>query len=117
MSKASNFTVVDDEFMNQFKDIVGTPEEQAERDAARDEMNRVHAANLAAIRKAGELTQVELAKRMGVGQGSISRLESRNDMLLSTLFDYLTATGAENAQLSVTVRGQRIELDLAGLNS
>lgn len=54
---------------------------------------------------------------MGVGQGSISRLESRNDMLLSTLFDYQTATGAENAQLSVTVRGQRIELDLAGLKA
>jgi len=48
MSKASNFTVVDDEFMNQFKDVVGTPEEQAERAAARDEMNRVYAANLTA---------------------------------------------------------------------
>ena len=52
---------------------------------------------------------------MGVHQGGVSRLESRNDMLLSTLLDYLTATGAENASVSVTIKGQRVELDLMSL--
>ncbi|MET8004161.1 helix-turn-helix domain-containing protein [Nonomuraea glycinis] len=84
---------------------------------AAEEMDRVHAMNLAMIRKAGQLTQVEVAKKLGVGQGVVSRLENRNDMLLSTLFDYLTATGAESASIVVTVHGRRIELDLAQLGN
>ena len=41
--------------------------------------------------------------------------ESRGDMLLSTLYDYLTATGADTASIVVTVHGRRIELDLGSL--
>ncbi len=36
-------------------------------------------------------------------------------MLLSTLYDYLMATGAEGASIVVIVHGHRIELDLSGL--
>jgi hypothetical protein len=35
--------------------------------------------------------------------------------LLSTLHDYLTATGADTASIVVTVHGRRIELDLGSL--
>ncbi|MBO3746162.1 helix-turn-helix domain-containing protein [Streptosporangiaceae bacterium NEAU-GS5] len=84
-------------------------------DSAVEEVDRVYAMNLAMIRKAGQMTQVEVAKKLGVGQGVISRLENRTDMLLSTLYDYLVATGAENAGIVVTVHGRRIELDLAQL--
>jgi transcriptional regulator with XRE-family HTH domain len=73
--------------------------------------------NLAMIRKAAQMTQVEVARKLGVGQGVVSRLEHRDDMLLSTLYDYLMATGADGAGIVVTVRGQRIELDLARLRS
>jgi transcriptional regulator with XRE-family HTH domain len=66
--------------------------------------------NLAMIRKAAQMTQVEVARKLGVGQGAISRLANRADMLLSTLYDYLTATGAEAASIVVTVRGHKIEL-------
>lgn len=89
--------------------------EVAQAHEAAEEMDRIYAMNLAMIRKAGQLTQVEVAKRLGVGQGVVSRLENRNDMLLSTLFDYLMATGAEGASIVVTVHGLRIELDLARL--
>ena len=85
----------------------------AEANAAAEEMDRVYAMNLAMIRKAAQMTQVEVAKRLGVGQAAVSRLESREDMLLSTLYDYLTATGADAASIVITVHGQRIELDLA----
>lgn len=51
--------------------------------AARAEMNRAYAMNIAMIRKAADLTQAELAGRLGTDQGSVSRLESRQDMLLS----------------------------------
>jgi transcriptional regulator with XRE-family HTH domain len=72
--------------------------------------------NLAMIRKAAQMTQVEVARKLGVGQGAISRLENRTDMLLSTLYDYLTATGADGASIVVTVRGRKIELDLSRLH-
>jgi len=84
----------------------------AEAQAEAEEMDRVYAMNLAMIRKAAQLTQVEVARRLGVGQAAVSRMESRGDMLLSTLYDYLTATGADTASIVVTVHGQRIELDL-----
>jgi DNA-binding XRE family transcriptional regulator len=95
--------------------LLASPEvaaDVADANAAAEEMDRVYAMNLAMIRKAAQMTQVEVAKRLGVGQAAVSRLESREDMLLSTLYDYLTATGADAASIIVTVHGQRIELDL-----
>ncbi len=86
-------------------------------DADVDEMDRVYAMNLAMIRKAAQMTQVEVARKLGVGQGVVSRLEHRGDMLLSTLYDYLTATGADAASIVVTVHGRRIELDLSRLRT
>jgi transcriptional regulator with XRE-family HTH domain len=78
-------------------------------------MDRVHAINLAMIRKAAELTQEEVAERLGGRQGDVSRIENRSDLLLSTLLNYLTATGASDARIVVTVRGQEFDLDLASL--
>lgn len=65
----------------------------AATDAEVEEMDRIYAMNLAMIRKAAQMTQVEVARKLGIGQGVVSRLERRSDMLLSTLYDYLTATG------------------------
>lgn len=79
------------------------------------EVDRIHALNLAMIRKAAELTQEEVAERLGARQGDISRIENRSDLLLSTLLSYLTATGADDARIVVTVHGQEFELDLATL--
>jgi hypothetical protein len=45
---------------------------------AAEEMDRVHAMNLAMIRKAGQMTQVEVAKKLGVGQGMVSQLGPRS---------------------------------------
>src|SRR5215472_10802767 len=89
----------------------------AQAHAEAEEMDRVYAMNLAMIRKAAQLTQVEVARRLGVGQAAVSRMENRGDMLLSTLYDYLTATGADAASIVVTVHGQRIELDLGSLRA
>ena len=89
----------------------------AQANAEADDMDRAYAMNLAMIRKAAQLTQVEVAKRLGVGQAAVSRMENRGDMLLSTLYDYLTATGADAASIVVVVHGQRIELDLGSLRT
>src|SRR5690606_34941809 len=45
-------------------------------------------------RRAGQ-TQEELAAALGVGQDTISRLEKRSDMLLSTLRHYVESDGGE----------------------
>jgi hypothetical protein len=59
----------------------------------------------------------EVAERLGGRQGDISRIENRSDLLLSTLLSYLTATGAEDARIIVTVHGREYDLDLASLAS
>jgi len=45
------------------------------------------------MRKARSLTQVAVAERLHVDQGSISKLEGRTDMYLSTLREYVEALG------------------------
>jgi transcriptional regulator with XRE-family HTH domain len=47
------------------------------------------------LRKARHLTQEKLAAELGVKQESISNLEKRSDMLLSTLQHYVAALGGE----------------------
>lgn len=67
--------------------------------------------DLAAIRKATGLTQVELAAKLGVGQAAVSKIERQSDMLLSTLSGYLTALGV-NAQIVVEINGQILTYEL-----
>ena len=76
------------------------------------EMNRVHVDTLAEIRKAGELTQSEVAKALGVEQAAVSKIERRHDLLLSTLREYLAATGAEHPRIVVEKNGVEVSLDL-----
>jgi transcriptional regulator with XRE-family HTH domain len=45
------------------------------------------------LRRARERTQVEVAKALGITQDSVSRLEQRTDLLLSTLRSYVEALG------------------------
>ena len=52
-------------------------------------------ATLKDLRLAVAQTQEELAVTLGVGQDSISRLEKRSDMLLSTLRRYIEAMGGK----------------------
>jgi transcriptional regulator with XRE-family HTH domain len=48
---------------------------------------------LRALRKARKRTQVQLAKKLGVTQDSVSRMEQRSDLLLSTLRKTVEAMG------------------------
>lgn len=52
-------------------------------------------ATLKDLRQAVAQTQEELATALGVGQDTISRLEKRSDMLLSTLRRYVEAMGGK----------------------
>ena len=47
------------------------------------------------LRKALDLTQKDLSKKLHMNQEAISRLERRSDLLLSTLISYIEAMGGE----------------------
>jgi len=47
------------------------------------------------LRKARRLTQTRVAKALGITQDSVSRLEKRSDLLLSTLRKTVQAMGGE----------------------
>lgn len=47
------------------------------------------------LRHARTLTQQRLAKRLGIKQDGVSRIEQRSDLLLSTLREYVAAMGGK----------------------
>ena len=51
--------------------------------------------SLRELRRALGRTQVKVAKDLGIGQETVSRLESRADMLISTLDRYIKEAGGE----------------------
>lgn len=108
---ANAFAPADDVFAA-LESIPGINGNLAGRQARREQMERAHKMGLATIRKAAELTQTEVAERMGIRQTSVSRLETRPDMLLSTLRGYLDAAGGENPRIIVTIAGVDQEVDL-----
>ena len=67
--------------------------------------------DLAELRRAIDMTQVQLADVLATSQGQISRVERQTDMLVSTPSAYLTALGGE-ARLVVSVAGQTLPYDL-----
>jgi len=52
-------------------------------------------ATLKDLRLAAQQTQQDMAAALGVGQDTISRLEKRSDMLLSTLRHYVQSMGGQ----------------------
>ena len=68
------------------------PEDVQKRVKARAQ-KEFEALPLAELREAQNLTQVELARKLGVDQGAVSKIEHRTDMYLSTLSDVIRAMG------------------------
>jgi len=48
---------------------------------------------LAELRKIGDVTQVELAERLGVSQANVSQIENQDDIQISTLYRLVNALG------------------------
>jgi DNA-binding XRE family transcriptional regulator len=61
------------------------------------------------MREGEELSQADVAKRMGLKQPAIARLERQRDVKLSTLREWAVATGGELV-LAVRRRGKTFEL-------
>src|SRR5258708_7817024 len=78
-----------------FEDMLRELFSRAERAAIRRRASGIAKRHMALreLRQARNRTQVSMAKRLGVKQVSISRLESREDPRLSALTKYIDATG------------------------
>jgi len=91
------------------------PQRRERVDAIRAQMrqaDRAYKMGLATVRHAANLTQTELAQRMGVGQAALSGMENRGDLLLSTLASYLAAAGARDITITAKLGDQTVELPL-----
>lgn len=70
---------------------------------------------LAKVRALSGMTQKEIATKLGIKQNNISRLESRNDMHLSTLKKYLSIMNAE-FEVIARVNGKIVLIDFNSLS-
>ena len=71
---------------------------------ASEEVSRAYdayQANLRQLRQARGLTQVQLAKILGISQPEVSRIERQTDVYLSTLQSYVAAMGGELKLMAV----------------
>jgi len=75
--------------------------EQVRREAVAD-LERI---GYTALRRARDLTQVEIAQRLNIPQSAVSRMESQSDLLLSTLAKYIRAMGGELQMQAVFPEG------------
>ena len=69
--------------------------EPARRANIEAEADRLHTEylTLQQLRKAKDLTQVQLAETLGVQQATVAKYERQSDLLLSTLSSYVQAMG------------------------
>jgi DNA-binding XRE family transcriptional regulator len=76
-----------DEVMSELSPERKARVEKRGRELVREEMT------LQALRRQLEITQEDMAERLEVRQGNVSKVENRSDMLISTLRAYLEAMG------------------------
>lgn len=79
----------------------------ARREAIEAETDRLHTEylTLQELRKAKEMTQVQLAETLGIQQATVAKYERQSDLLLSTLTSYVQAMGG-NLKLMVEFPGK-----------
>ncbi|HEU4881778.1 MAG TPA: XRE family transcriptional regulator [Longimicrobium sp.] len=95
-----------------FSDLVArmSPESRERSRALAEQMMREMP--LVELRQARDFTQAELAQALGTTQASVSKLERRSDMYLSTLRRLVEAMGGE---LEITARFADGEIRLGQL--
>jgi DNA-binding XRE family transcriptional regulator len=70
------------------------------------------------LRRAHHMTQVRIAKSLGISQDGVSRLEKRSDLLLSTLQEYVHAMGGSLSLVATFPDGKPVVISgISGIGS
>jgi transcriptional regulator with XRE-family HTH domain len=80
---------------HKWKDIRRKLSPEQEEETRRYVQAVVESVTLNQLREARKLTQASLASLLGVNQGSVSKMEKRTDMYISTLRSFIQAMGGE----------------------
>jgi DNA-binding XRE family transcriptional regulator len=94
--------------------IAALPENRREKIAARTRELIAEELSLRELRKAMHKTQVAVARRLKVGQDTISKIEARSDMFISTLRGYVKAMGGELTLVATFPDRPPVRLDVLG---
>lgn len=90
-----------------------SPDRRARIEAETDRLHQDYL-TLQELRKAQELTQVQLAEMLNIRQATVAQMEKRSDLMLSTLRSYVEAMGGK---LNLVVEfPDRKPVSLAGLS-
>ena len=80
---------------HKWKDIRRKLSPEQEEETRQYVKSVVHSVTLNQLREARSLTQANLANILGVNQGSVSKMEKRTDMYVSTLRSFIQAMGGQ----------------------
>lgn len=95
---------------HKWRDIRRTLSPEREEETERYVRSVVDAATLNQLREARNLTQTNLANVLGINQGSVSKMEKRTDMYVSTLRSFIQAMGGQ-LQIKAVFPDGEIEID------
>jgi len=76
-----------------FRELLEAMPPDRERRIAKRFRKSLAAMPLDQLRKAQQMTQLQVAEVLGVHQGEISKIEHRSDICVSTLAEYIEAMG------------------------
>ncbi|MGB8259581.1 MAG: XRE family transcriptional regulator [Terracidiphilus sp.] len=91
---------------HKWKDIRRTLSPEQEEATRQYVKSVVEAVTLNQLREARNLTQASLASILGVNQGSVSKMEKRTDMYISTLRSFIQAMGGQLRITAVFPEGE-----------
>jgi DNA-binding XRE family transcriptional regulator len=95
---------------HKWKDIRRKHSPEVEAEIQRKVKALVDSVTLNQVREARNLTQANLANILGVNQGSVSKMEKRTDMYVSTLRSFIQAMGGQLQIKAVFPEGE-VEID------
>ena len=93
-----------------WKDIRKQLSPEAEERIRQSVKDAARVMSLYQLREARKLTQVNLAQILNVNQGSVSKMEKRTDMYVSTLRSFIQAMGGQLQIKAVFAEGE-IEIE------
>jgi predicted XRE-type DNA-binding protein len=96
-----------------FRDISRATEEQ-KREAKAYAEAEIARLGLSTLRRARQLSQEEIAERLNIPQGAVSRLEKQSDMYVRTVRRFVEAAGGK-LSLTVTFPDTEDTIELVGI--